>query len=149
MTGVSLVVLYIDDNPANVEVVSRLLKGWPRARLVSAASGPIGIERAISDVPDVILLDLHLPGMSGESVLAALKDDPVTAAIPVVMLSADATPGTIKRLLARGAYAYLTKPLDLAEVAEQLRSAARAGAGQRARPPAPGRAGPAAPTTSA
>jgi len=119
----SFAVLYIDDNPANVEVVSRLLKGWPQARLMSAATGREGIERAIRDVPDVILLDLHLPDMSGESVLAELKTEPVTAAIPVVMLSADATPGTVRLLLARGARAYLTKPLDLAEVAEQLRSA--------------------------
>ncbi|HEX3488970.1 MAG TPA: ATP-binding protein [Streptosporangiaceae bacterium] len=124
LSGASLAVLYIDDNPANVEVVSRLLKSWPQARLTSAATGRAGIERAASDVPDVILLDLHLPDMSGESVLAELKAEPVTAAIPVVMLSADATPGTIRRLLARGARAYLTKPLDLAEVAEQLRSAA-------------------------
>jgi CheY-like chemotaxis protein len=73
----------------------------------------------------------------------------VTVAIPVVVLSADATPGTIRRLLARGAHAYLTKPFDLAEVAELLRSAAVADRDQQARPYAHERVQPPTPTTSA
>ena len=76
----------------------------------------------MQDVPDLILLDLHLPDLHGEQVLKELRAEPVTAAIPVVVLSADATPGVIRRLLASGAIAYLTKPLDLAELGKLIGS---------------------------
>jgi CheY-like chemotaxis protein len=109
-------ILYIEDNPANIEVVSRFLKSRPDVMLQSVSSGRAGIEHAIGHVPDIILLDLHLPDLHGEQVLKELRAEPVTAAIPVVVLSADATPGVIRRLLADGALAYLTKPLDLAEI---------------------------------
>ena len=115
-------ILYIEDNPANIEVVSRFLNSRPDARLQSESSGRAGIERAIQDVPDIILLDLHLADLHGEQVLKELRAEPVTAAIPVVVLSADASPGVVRRLLAGGALAYLTKPLDLAEIGGLLDS---------------------------
>jgi signal transduction histidine kinase/ActR/RegA family two-component response regulator len=118
--GASLSVLYIEDNPANVEVVARYLKGRPGIRLVSAISGRVGIECAVRDVPDLILLDLHLPDLHGDQVLSELKAEPATAAIPVVVLSADASDGVIRRLLASGAHAYLTKPIELAELGELI-----------------------------
>ncbi|MGD0609575.1 MAG: ATP-binding protein [Streptosporangiaceae bacterium] len=118
--GASLSILYIEDNPANVEVVSRFLKGRPNARLISEASGRAGIERAVRDRPDIILLDLHLPDLHGDEVLSELTAEPATAAIPVVVLSADASPGVIRRLLADGALAYLTKPIELAELGTLL-----------------------------
>jgi CheY-like chemotaxis protein len=121
-TGATVNVLYIEDNPSNVEVVSRYLKGRPHARLDSATCGRAGIETAVRDLPDIILLDLHLSDLHGDQVLKELKAEPITAAIPVVVLSADATPGVIRRLLADGALAYLTKPLDLAELGELLDS---------------------------
>jgi signal transduction histidine kinase/ActR/RegA family two-component response regulator len=114
--GAGLSILCIEDNPANVEVVARYLKGRPGTRLVSAISGRVGIASAVRDVPDIILLDLHLPDLQGDEVLNELKADPVTAAIPVIVLSADASRGVIRRLLAGGAYAYLTKPIELAEL---------------------------------
>jgi signal transduction histidine kinase/ActR/RegA family two-component response regulator len=120
--GGSLSILYIEDNPANVEVVARYLRGRPNSRLVSAISGRAGIECAIRDVPDIILLDLNLPDLQGDEVLNELKADPITAAIPVVVLSADASRGVIRRLLAGGAFAYLTKPIELAELGELLDS---------------------------
>jgi len=115
-------ILYIEDNPANIEVISRYLKARPNARLKSVTSGRAGLECAIQDVPDVILLDLHLPELHGEQVLEGLRAQPRTADIPVVILSADAAPGVIRRLLALGARAYLTKPLVLAELGDLLDS---------------------------
>ena len=118
--GASISVLYIEDNPANVEVVSRFLRGRPNTRLRSEASGRAGIECAARDMPDIILLDLHLPDIHGEQVLSELKAEPATTAIPVVVLSADASHGVIRRLLAGGALAYLTKPIELAELGTLL-----------------------------
>jgi signal transduction histidine kinase/ActR/RegA family two-component response regulator len=120
--GAGLSVLYIEDNPANVEVVARYLRGRPNTKLVSAISGRVGIECAVRDVPDIIMLDLNLPDLQGDEVLNELKADPATAAIPVVVLSADASHGVIRRLLAGGAFAYLTKPIELAELGELLDS---------------------------
>ena len=118
--GAGISILYIEDNPANVEVVSRFLKGRPNTRLRSEASGRAGIEYAVRDRPDLILLDLHLPDLHGDQVLSELKAEPATAAIPVVVVSADASHGVIHRLLADGALAYLTKPIELAELGELL-----------------------------
>jgi CheY-like chemotaxis protein len=97
------------------------------------SSGRAGIERAIRGVPDIILLDLHLADLHGEQVLKELRAEPVTAAIPVVVLSADASPGVIRRLLADGALAYLTKPLDLAEIGRLLDSFSASGPDHEAR----------------
>jgi signal transduction histidine kinase/ActR/RegA family two-component response regulator len=126
--GAGLSVLSIDDNPANLEVVARYLRGRPNARLLSAISGRAGLECAVRDVPDIILLDLHLPDLQGDEVLNELKADPATAAIPVIVLSADASRGVIRRLLAGGAFAYLTKPIELAELGALLDTCAAAGA---------------------
>jgi signal transduction histidine kinase/CheY-like chemotaxis protein len=120
--GATLNILYIEDNPANVEVVSRYLKGRTNVRLQSVASGRAGVEYAMRNPPDIILLDLHLQDIHGDQVLKELKAEAITAAISVVVISADASPGVIRRLLADGATAYLTKPLDLAEFGELLDS---------------------------
>jgi signal transduction histidine kinase/ActR/RegA family two-component response regulator len=135
--GAGLRVLYIEDNPVNVEVVARFLRGRPGTTLLSAISGRTGIECAVRDVPDVILLDLHLPDLQGDQVLNELKADPATAAIPVVVLSADASRGVIRRLLAGGAFAYLTKPIELAELAELLDTCAARAQDQQAQPAIP------------
>jgi CheY-like chemotaxis protein len=134
--GAGLSILYIEDNPANVEVVARYLRGRPNISLLSAISGRAGIECAVRDVPDLILLDLHLPDLHGEEVLSELKAEPATAAIPVVVLSADASHGVIRRLLADGALAYLTKPIELAELGELLDTFAAAQAQDRQAQPA-------------
>jgi CheY-like chemotaxis protein/anti-sigma regulatory factor (Ser/Thr protein kinase) len=129
-----LTVLYVEDNPANVEVIARFLRSRPNTTLVSATSGRAGLACAVRDVPDIILLDLNLPDLNGDQVLNELKADPATAAIPVVVLSADASRGVIHRLLAGGAFAYLTKPIELAELGVLLDSFAWP---QRARPTIP------------
>ncbi len=136
--GAGLSVLYIEDNPANVEVIARYLRGKSNATLLSAISGRAGLECAVREVPDIILLDLHLPDLQGDEVLNELKADPATAAIPVIVLSADASRGVIHRLLAGGAFAYLTTPIELAELGELLDSfAATRARGQPARPVIP------------
>jgi signal transduction histidine kinase/CheY-like chemotaxis protein len=112
----ALHVLYIEDNPANVQVVTRFLQHRPHTTLHTTAAGADGIGYALAHSPDVILLDLHIPGMPGEEVLSELKAEPATAGIPVAVLSAEASPGTIRKMLAAGAVAYLTKPLNLSEL---------------------------------
>lgn len=92
----------------------------PNCQLKIAMSGQAGLDCAVQDPPDVILLDVHLPDIPGDLVLNELKAQPATAAIPVMILSADATPVVMRRLLSAGAVAYLTKPVDLAELGRLL-----------------------------
>jgi signal transduction histidine kinase/ActR/RegA family two-component response regulator len=133
--GTRVSVLYIEDNPANVEVVTRFLQSKPNTTLTTETSGRAGLESAARDRPDLILLDLHLPDLHGDQVLGELKAEPATAAIPVVVLSADASHGVIHRLLANGALAYLTKPIELAELGTLLDTFAASQAhDQQARP---------------
>jgi len=108
-------VLYIEDNPANLRLVERILSRRPALTLMSAIQGSRGLDLARDHRPQVIVLDLHLPDLDGVEVLARLRGDTRTRDIPVVVLSADATPGQVTRLLAQGATAYLTKPLDVHE----------------------------------
>jgi PAS domain S-box-containing protein len=114
-----LTVLYIEDNPSNLELVDRIVHRRGMS-LISAMRPVLGIELAREHRPDLVLLDLHLPDMPGEEVLGRLRADDRTAAIPVVVLSADARPSLITRLLEAGARAFLTKPLDVVELLELL-----------------------------
>jgi PAS domain S-box-containing protein len=107
-------VLYIEDNQANLKLMERITARRKELRLIVASGGQMGVDLAQRDAPDLILLDLHLPDIPGQSVLRQLKVDAATSTIPVVVLSADVTPGQIDRLLASGALSYLTKPLDVA-----------------------------------
>ncbi len=113
MESTSLVVLYIEDNPSNLQLVQRLLAHRPEIRLLSAMRGELGCELAHSHGPDLILLDMHLPDISGDEVLARLKSHRDTASIPIVVLSADVSPGRQSRALEAGAQSYLPKPLDV------------------------------------
>ena len=129
----SLTLLYVEDNPANVEVVARYLASRDDARLLIAVSGAEGLAAAAEHRPDLVLLDLHLTDMTGDQVLSRLLADPQTSGIPVAVLSADASPRVIRRLMTSGASAYMTKPLDLARLGELLDSyetAAHPSAGQ-------------------
>jgi PAS domain S-box-containing protein len=109
-------VLYIEDNRANVRLLERLLSRRPGVRLLVAETGGEGIAFAVRERPSVILLDLHLPDIAGEEVLRRLLEDRRTRGLPVILLSADATPAQRERLLQAGARAYLTKPLALPSV---------------------------------
>jgi signal transduction histidine kinase/CheY-like chemotaxis protein len=106
-------VLYIEDNAANMQLVETILKRRTAVRLLTAQKGTEGIDLARMACPDLVLLDLNLPEMSGAEVLSQMKADPLTQNIPVVVVSADATPQQTKRLLESGAVSYLTKPFDV------------------------------------
>ena len=113
--GVRGTVLYIEDNLSNLRLVERIVTRRPGIALLSAMQGSRGLELAQARRPDLIVLDLHLPDMPGQEVLAQLRANPGTREIPVVILSADATPSQVSRMLQQGAHAYLTKPLVVAQ----------------------------------
>jgi CheY-like chemotaxis protein len=118
------VVLHIEDNLSNLTLVERILGQRSGVEVVAAMHGRLGLELAREHHPLLVLLDLHLPDMGGEQVLQRLRDDPATAPIPVVIISADATPGQMQRLLSAGASAYLTKPIDVRELLRLVDEAA-------------------------
>jgi PAS domain S-box-containing protein len=118
-----LTLLYIEDNVSNFELIKSALARLGEPSLLSAMQGRLGIDLAIQHLPDVVLLDLHLPDMHGKDVLAELKSDPRTRSIPIIVLSADATRRQVTRLLDAGAYAYLTKPVDLPRFLETVQRA--------------------------
>jgi len=106
-------ILYIEDNLANVQLVERVLSQRPGVELVAAMQGSLGLELARSHRPDLVLLDLNLPDVSGVEVLRRLRADPATASIPVVVISADATANQVERLRQEGVVDYLSKPFDV------------------------------------
>jgi CheY-like chemotaxis protein len=112
-SGAACDVLYIEDDPVNFTLVERILEFRPALKLMHARSGETGVELAVAHQPKLVLLDLNLPDMHGSEVLRQLQDEPATANVPVVVLSADATPSQIERLLTAGARNYLTKPFDI------------------------------------
>src|SRR5438132_10596600 len=112
--------LYVEDNPANLMLVEDLVARRPDIRLLSAADGDRGIEIARASRPDVILMDINLPGISGIQALKILRADPATSHIPVLALSANAMPRDIEKGLAAGFFRYLTKPIKVDEFMDAL-----------------------------
>jgi signal transduction histidine kinase/CheY-like chemotaxis protein len=112
--------LYVEDNPANLELVEQLIARRPDLRLLSAADGNLGIEFARAYQPEVILMDINLPGISGIEAMKILHADPTTAHIPIVALSANAIPRDIERGLEAGFFSYLTKPIKVNQFMEAL-----------------------------
>jgi PAS domain S-box-containing protein len=106
-------ILYIEDNLSNLKLVERVLDRFPALQLIRATQGQLGVDLARQHQPDLILLDLHLPDLHGREVLTKLKSDPVTAAIPVMVMSADASPDQQQQLRDAGAANYITKPIDV------------------------------------
>lgn len=105
--------LYVEDNPANARLIMHYCATLPGVRLLLAEAPEQGLHLAKASRPDLILLDIHLPGMDGYALSERLKADPACAAIPVVAVSADAMPEHIERARAAGFRDYLTKPVDL------------------------------------
>ena len=116
----SATVLYIEDNPSNLRLVERIIQRRPEIKLISADQGLAGLALAQTEKPDLILLDLHLPDIHGEEVLKKLRGDHATGQIPVIVISADATSGQIKRLKAAGAQSYLIKPIEVSRFLKVL-----------------------------
>jgi len=116
-------VLYVEDNPANMKLVEQLIARRPDIRLATAVNGTLGIEAARTSQPDVILMDINLPGMSGLEALKVLRRDPATSHIPVVAVSANALPRDIQSSLEAGFFRYLTKPIKVKEFMDTLNAA--------------------------
>ena len=106
-------VLYIDDSAINTVLVERILASRPEVVFGSAPDGRSGLDRAQRLRPDLVLLDLTLPDISGEQVLARLRADPATRAIPVIVVSGETDPAVHRRLLTQGAQRWLTKPYEI------------------------------------
>jgi PAS domain S-box-containing protein len=119
-TGASRTVLYVEDNLATITLMEDIFAMRPQIRLITAMQGGLTLDLARQHQPDLIVLDLQLPDIGGDEVLRRLRRDARTAQIPVVMFSADATERQIKRLLAAGARAYLTKPAKVKEFLSTL-----------------------------
>jgi PAS domain S-box-containing protein len=115
--------LYVEDNPANLKLVEQLIARRPTMRLLSALDGNMGIQLARANQPEVILMDINLPGISGFEALKILREDPATSHIPVLALSANAMPRDIEKGLEAGFFSYLTKPIKVLEFMETLDSA--------------------------
>jgi signal transduction histidine kinase/AmiR/NasT family two-component response regulator len=115
-----LTLLYVEDNPANLMLVEDIIARRPDIRLLSARDGNRGIELARALLPDVILMDINLPGISGIKALEILTADQSTAHIPVIALSANAVPRDIEKGLEAGFFQYLTKPIKVNEFMETL-----------------------------
>jgi PAS domain S-box-containing protein len=115
--------LYVEDNPANLELVEQLIARRPDLRMLSAADGNLGIEFARAYLPEVILMDIHLPGISGIEAMKILHADPSTAHIPIIALSANAVPRDIERALEAGFFNYLTKPIKVNQFMDALDAA--------------------------
>lgn len=130
-SGARHTLLYIEDNLSNLQLIEAIIADQPIYELISAMQGQMGLDLARQHHPDLILLDLHLPDVPGDQVLARLKADPSTADIPVVMLSAVAAESEIKRLLGGGAMAYLTKPLDISLFLDTLNTILQPNTGSR------------------
>jgi CheY-like chemotaxis protein len=112
--------LCVEDNPANLMLVERLLARRPDIRFLSARDGRQGVEMARACLPDIILMDINLPGISGITALHILAEDPATARIPVIALSANAMPRDIEKGMQAGFFHYLTKPIKVGEFMDTL-----------------------------
>jgi CheY-like chemotaxis protein len=109
-------VLYIEDNAINTMLVQRILRARPGVMFGSAPDGRTGLDRADQMRPDLVLLDLELPDISGEHVLAALRSSTATRNIPVIVISADIDPAVHERILASGAQFFLVKPYEVTDL---------------------------------
>jgi CheY-like chemotaxis protein len=115
--------LYVEDNPANLMLVEQIIEGHPHVRMLSARDANLGIALARAHLPEVILMDINLPGISGIQALKILREDPATAHIPVLAISANAMPRDIEKGLQAGFFRYLTKPIKVNEFMDALDSA--------------------------
>jgi signal transduction histidine kinase/CheY-like chemotaxis protein len=134
----SITLLYVEDNPANLKLVQEIIRFRPELRLLSAPDGQLGLELARAHRPDLILLDINLPGMSGFDVLRQMRSDPRTAAIPAIALTANAMPRDVERGIAAGFSRYLIKPINIDEFTEAI-NATLSGTTERQAHPQPER----------
>jgi PAS domain S-box-containing protein len=120
LTGKQRTLLYVEDNPANLALVEQLIERRHDLKLLTAINGHLGIVLARACQPEVILMDINLPGLSGFGALKVLQNDPATSRIPVIALSANAVPRDIEKGMEAGFFRYLTKPIRVVEFMEAL-----------------------------
>ncbi|KQV47508.1 hypothetical protein ASE26_23900 [Duganella sp. Root198D2] len=120
--GEPATVLYVEDNPANLKLVEEIISFRPDLKLISAPDAHLGIELARAHQPDIILMDINLPGMNGIDAVKLLATDPRTAHIPVIALTANAMPRDVEKGLAAGFFRYLIKPINIDEFTEAINS---------------------------
>jgi signal transduction histidine kinase/ActR/RegA family two-component response regulator len=120
--GEPATVLYVEDNPANLTLVEEIISFRPDLKLISAPDGHLGVELARAHRPDIILMDINLPGLNGIDALKLLANDPRTAHIPVIALTANAMPRDVEKGLAAGFFRYLIKPINIDEFTEAINS---------------------------
>ena len=116
-------VLYVEDNPMNVQLMQAIFEGIPSTELVVASDAEKGIELANSEPPDLILMDVALPGMDGIEATGVLKKSEKTKDIPVIVISAAAMKGDIEQAKDGDLFAYLTKPINVSETLKVIRGA--------------------------
>ena len=112
--------LYIEDSPVDLKLVERIIARYPDMRLLTAVNGTRGIEMARESRPHVIIMDINLPDISGFKILEILRSDPATAQIPIIALSANASPLNIESGLEAGFFCYITKPVKVNEFMQAL-----------------------------
>lgn len=117
------ILLYVEDNPANLMLVEQIIEERTRISMISARDGNQGIALARAQLPDVILMDINLPGISGIEAMNILRNDPATKHIPIIALSAHAMLNDIKKGLEAGFFKYLTKPIKINELMSALEEA--------------------------
>jgi signal transduction histidine kinase/CheY-like chemotaxis protein len=130
-------VLYIEDNPASLDLVSRIMRIQPGIDFIGASSGETGIARARAEIPDVVLLDINLPGVDGYKVLETLHAAPETRHTPVIALTAAALDSNVRRGIAAGFFDYLTKPVAARDLMSAIRRALDRGASDESDRPTP------------
>ena len=116
----SSVVLYVEDNKANVFLMQQVVKRVQGVELLIAETAEAGVEIAVERRPNLVVMDINLPGMDGFEALELMKGTAETNNIPVIALSADAMPHQVEKGLKTGFVAYLTKPLDIPEFLTML-----------------------------
>jgi signal transduction histidine kinase/ActR/RegA family two-component response regulator len=116
-------VLHVEDNPANLRLIREILELRGDVRQISAPDARLGIDLARAHLPQIVLLDINLPGMSGLEALTMLQSDPLTARIPVIAITANAMAGDVSRGLAAGFFRYVTKPIDMARLNDAVDAA--------------------------
>ena len=125
-------VLCVEDNPANLQLIEQLISRRTDLRMLSAADCHTGIEFARAFQPDVILMDINLPGLNGFDAMKILRADPLTSHISIIALSANALPRDIANGLASGFSDYLTKPIRVNEFIDKLGSVLKSSGTTRA-----------------
>jgi len=113
-------VLYVEDNEYNLKIVRHLL-GRTSYRLIEAVDGQLGVETALRELPDLILMDIQLPKLSGLDATRMLRADPKTAAIPIIVITSFALSGDDQKAKDAGASAYLAKPYSPRELLQMIR----------------------------